>query len=65
MVDEREIWACANFLLQRHGADAAGIAEARADALGAEGAAGGQRIFRLIADRVGALGKLHTDGPAH
>jgi hypothetical protein len=65
MVDEREIWACANFLLQRHGVDAAGIAEARADVLGAQGASEGQRIFRLIADRIGALGKLQSDGPAH
>lgn len=65
MVDEREIWACAAFLLQRHGADAAGIAGVRADALGAEGASEGQRIFRLIADRIGALRKLQPEGPAH
>jgi hypothetical protein len=49
MIEDREIWACANLLLRQHGAKAAGIAEARAAALGSEGVPGGQRVFSLIA----------------
>nr|WP_294814530.1 hypothetical protein [uncultured Sphingomonas sp.] len=58
MIDDRELWACANLLLRQHGAGAAEIAEARAEALGAGGTPDGQRAFRRIASHIRTLGAI-------
>ena len=65
MIDDRELWACANLLLRQHGAEAAGIAEARAETLGAGGAPDGQRAFRRIASHIRTLGVFAPVGRPH
>ena len=65
MIEDREIWACANLLLREHGASAVKAAEARAEELGAEGAPEGERTFRLIADRIRTLAAEQAEGAVH
>ena len=55
MIDEREIWACANLLLQQHGDNAWFVASRRADELLAQGEMEGHRTFVRILDRIRAL----------
>lgn len=65
MIDEWEVWACANMLLKQHGADAHHIALERAQALGARGERGGEHVFRRIADRIEQLVVLDPTGEVH
>lgn len=55
IVDDREIWACAQTLLRIHGADARAHAAARAVELASEGDERGHRVFALIARRIEEL----------
>jgi len=55
VIEECEIWACANQLIRQHGADAWFVAAQRADALLAEGKVEGHRTFLRILDRIKAL----------
>jgi hypothetical protein len=65
MIDDREIWACANLLLRQHGAKAGGIAAARAAVLGSEGVPAGQRIFSLIAHHIRSLAAVPSASRRH
>lgn len=55
MIEEREIWACANQLIRQHGTDAWFVAAQRADTLLAEGKIEGHRTFLRILERIKAL----------
>jgi hypothetical protein len=65
MVDDREIWACANHFLRQHGGDAWLVVSQRADELLAEGEMEGHRTFLRILNRIrqleqsGPVGALH------
>ncbi len=52
MIADLEIWACANHLMEHHGAHALAVATRRAHTLLAEGKLEGHRTFVLIADRI-------------
>lgn len=55
MIDEREIWACANYILQCRG-DAANVhAIRRADTLLSNGDLEGQRTWLRILERIRQL----------
>lgn len=62
MIDEREIWACANHMLKRYGADAWFHAAQRADELLAEGDFEGQRTWCRILDRIHQLDATEAAG---
>jgi hypothetical protein len=55
MIDEREIWACANEILRQFGDAAAFHSAQRAEALLASGDLGGQRTWLRILARVNDL----------
>jgi hypothetical protein len=55
MIEDREIWACANLLLRQHGSEAWNIASRRAQELLAQGEAEGHRTFARIMDRIREL----------
>ena len=61
MLGDREIWACANHVLTRYGADAAFHAAQRADELLEKGDLDGHRVWLSILDRVS---KLEAQRPA-
>ena len=65
MVDDREIWACANLLMKQHGADAWFVASQRADELFAQGEMEGHRTFVRIVDRIKQLEALVPTGATH
>lgn len=65
MIDEREIWACANLLLRQHGNAARDICARRADALLAEGQVEGHRTFQRIGERIEQLERVHPAGAVH
>lgn len=65
MVDEREIWACANLLTRQHGGNAEHIASQRAAALGADGNDKGKAVFLAIAERIRQLETLSPAGKTH
>ena len=52
MIDDREIWACANLLIKQHGVDAWWVASQRADELLAAGKMAGHQTFVRILDRI-------------
>lgn len=52
MIEDREIWACANLLLRQHGAEAWNVAARRAQELETRGEMVGHRTFRRIMDRI-------------
>ncbi|RHW18228.1 hypothetical protein D1610_07040 [Sphingomonas gilva] len=62
MVDDREIWACANMLLRIHGPDARRRAASRAAELAQRGETRGERVFTLIAERIGQLESTQSEG---
>jgi len=62
MLSEWELWACANRVLQTHGARAALHAAEQIDALVLEGDAEGIRTWQAIAERIAQLSA--TGGPA-
>ena len=65
MIDDREIWACANLLLKQHGPDAWYVAAQRADALLLEGDMAGNRTFVRILERIRQLEALAPAGRTH
>lgn len=65
MIDDREIWACANMLIKQHGEDAWFWASQRADALLAEGKLDGHRTFLRVLDRIKQLETLRANGRLH
>ena len=65
MIEDREIWACANQLMRQHGADAWFVASQRADALLAEGQIEGHRTFLRILARIRELEQMTPDGAVH
>jgi len=65
MIEDREIWACANLLVQQHGENAWFVAARRADELLAQGEMEGHRTFRRILARIKELEAVKPDGPLH
>lgn len=65
MTTDRELWACANTLLQQHGAGAWFAASTRADELLAAGELEGHRTFIQILDRIIQLQALAPAGAVH
>lgn len=55
MICEWELWACANEMIRRHGADAALHAAMKADELFEAGEIEGARTWRRIVHRVNEL----------
>ena len=55
MIAEWELWACADEMIRRHGADAAIEAAMKADELLEAGEIEGSRIWRLIMHRISEL----------
>ena len=55
VIEDWEIWACANKLIELHGDDAPIHAAMRADALFEQGDQEGARVFRLIVHRVNEM----------
>jgi hypothetical protein len=55
MISDRELWACANKMIQMHGLDAGFHAATRADELLASGDLDGQRTWKLILARIEEL----------
>ncbi|WP_066793494.1 hypothetical protein [Sphingomonas soli] len=60
MIDEREIWACANALINRHGPAAWFAAAKRAEELLDLGELEGNRVFRAIMHCIEQLEALET-----
>lgn len=63
-LSDRELWACANHYVTRHGADAPVLTAMRADELVAAGDEDGARTYREIVRRIHRLletpaGSLH------
>ena len=65
MMTDRELWACANTLMQQHGANAWFAASTRADELLAAGALDGHGTFLQILNRITQLEALAPDGAVH
>ena len=64
MISDWELWACANKMIESHGADAAIHAAMRADALLDEGDLAGQRTWRAILQRIEQLQSGSAPGMA-
>ena len=65
MIDDREIWACANQLMRQYGADAWFVAAKRADELLIRGQIEGNRTFLRILERITQLGALNPQDLTH
>ena len=62
MISDRELWACAQQVLNHHGPDADAFIRDRLSALSASGDEAGTRIWLAIADRIDRL--RDTEGQA-
>jgi hypothetical protein len=65
MIEDREIWACANQFIMQHGSDAWFAAANRADELLAAGEMEGHRTFMRILDRIKHLETMSIPGLTH
>jgi len=65
MIDDREIWACANVYLKQHGEHAWFVVSQRADELLAHGEMEGHRTFLRILNRIRLLEAMTPDGSIH
>jgi len=66
MISDRELWACANQVLNHHGPDVDDFIAARSKALAEAGDAAGVEAWRMIADRVDQLRRApDADEPLH
>ena len=65
MIDDREIWACANLLIKQHGVDAWWVASQRADELLAAGKMAGHQTFVRILDRIKQLESIAPTSTLH
>ena len=63
MIDDRELWACANLLVQQHGDGARAHADMRIAALSGNGDHKGVATWRAIADRIEQLGVMTCQEP--
>lgn len=64
MVQEWEIWACANHYIKLHGENAAIFAAMRSDELMEKGDLAGAKVFRRVATAInrlseGSMGRVH------
>ena len=55
MIEEREVWACAHWVVRCHGAAAAAFVQERIDALSLTGDATGASVWALVAARLKQL----------
>lgn len=62
VISDRELWACAQQVLNHHGPDADAFVRDRLSALSASGDEAGTRIWLAIADRIERL--RDTEGQA-
>jgi hypothetical protein len=62
MIEDREIWACANQLLKQYGEDAWFVTSQRADELLAQGQMEGHRTFLRILQRICELEQMVPQG---
>lgn len=65
MIEDREIWACANLVMRQYGSDAWFHAARRADELLAEGELEGQRTWLRILSRIEELEDIPPSGALH
>ncbi len=65
MIEDREIWACANHLIRQHGDRAWFEASQRADELLAAGELEGHRTFLRILKRIRQLEQVQPDEMVH
>lgn len=65
MIEDQEIWACANLLMKQHGDDAWFVAAQRADELLLNGDMEGNRTFVRILQRIKELENLNPTGRVH
>lgn len=65
MIEDREIWACANLLLRQHGSKAWNVASQRTAELLAAGDVDGHRTFARIMDRIRELEALSPASRVH
>lgn len=66
MISNRELWACAQQVIDHHGPDVDHFIAARMTALATSGDEAGIRIWRAIADRVDQLRATDSGGgPRH
>lgn len=62
MISDRELWACANQVLNHHGPDVDAFLAERMAALAAAGDDAGSRAWLAIADRVDQLRQTAAEG---
>lgn len=66
MISDRELWACAQQVIDHHGPDVDRFIAERMTALATTGDEAGIRIWRAIADRIDRLRAIDSgDGPRH
>jgi hypothetical protein len=58
MIEDRELWACANLLVQQHVDGARSYADKRTADLADVGDRKGAATWRVIADRIACLGTM-------
>lgn len=63
MIEDRELWACANLLVEQHGDGARAHAEMRIAALSAGGDTKGVATWQAIATRIEQLGVMTCEEP--
>jgi hypothetical protein len=63
MIENRELWACANLLVQQHGDDARAHAAMRIAALSGNGDHKGVATWQAIATRIEQLGVMTSEEP--
>ena len=62
MITDRELWACANQVLEHHGPDVDDFIAAQVADLAIKGDEAGTRTWRAIAERVDQLRDIRGDG---
>ncbi len=65
MIEDREIWACANQLIRQHGDRASLVADQSAAQLPAAGEDEGADTFLRVADRIRSLECVTPTGSVH
>ena len=65
MIEDREIWACANHLNRQHGNEAWFVTSQRADELLEQGQLEGHKTFLRILDRIRHLEQMAASGAVH
>lgn len=65
MIEDREIWACANMMIKQHGGDAWLVASQRADELLEQGEMEGHRTYLRILRRIEDLERTGPVGSPH